>query len=109
MYQNNSDQTWSVQKNPSCKSHSANPIDLTSYVLLPDTNISIHILWGLKQQNTVFAIGKSILDCSSNTNIGELCLQYNGGSHMTAGTCQVENDQAAKVLADLIQQINQAG
>ena len=81
----------------------------TIYALFPDTNISIHILWGLKQQNTVFAIGKSILDRSSNTNVGELCLQYNGGGHMAAGTCQVENNQADKVLADLIQQINQAG
>ncbi len=35
------------------------------YALYPDTNISIHVLWGLKQQNTVFATGKSILDRSS--------------------------------------------
>ncbi|NOQ35766.1 MAG: exopolyphosphatase, partial [Methylococcaceae bacterium] len=43
------------------------------YALFPDTNISIHVMWGLKQQNTVFAIGKSILNRSSNTNVGELC------------------------------------
>ena len=79
------------------------------YALFPDTNISIHVLWGLKQQNTVFAIGKSILDRSSKTNVGELCLQYNGGGHLAAGTCQVDNDQAKTVLADLIKKINQDG
>ena len=44
------------------------------YALFPQCNISMHILWGLKQQNTVFATGKSILDRSSRTNIGELML-----------------------------------
>ena len=46
------------------------------YAIYPQCNISIHILWGLKQQNTVFAVGKSILDRASKTNVGELCLSY---------------------------------
>ncbi|WP_044410820.1 DHH family phosphoesterase [Thiomicrospira microaerophila] len=81
----------------------------TIYALFPETNISIHVLWGLKQQNTVFAIGKSILNRSSNTNVGELCLQYNGGGHMAAGTCQVPNDQADATLQALISKINADG
>jgi nanoRNase/pAp phosphatase (c-di-AMP/oligoRNAs hydrolase) len=52
----------------------------------------------------VFAIDKSILDRSSKTNVGELCLSY-GGGHMAAGTCQVENNQADSVLQDLIGKI----
>lgn len=72
------------------------------YALFPDSNISIHVLWGLKQQNTVFAIGKSILDRSSKVNVGELCLKYNGGGHMAAGTCQVENNQAEQSLSEII-------
>jgi nanoRNase/pAp phosphatase (c-di-AMP/oligoRNAs hydrolase) len=79
------------------------------YALFPQCNISIHRLWGLKKQNTVFAIGKSILDRSSNTNVGELCLKYGGGGHEAAGTCQVENDQAESVLKDLIETINRDG
>lgn len=77
------------------------------YALFPETNISIHVMWGLKQQNTVFAIGKSILNRSSNTNIGKLCLDYGGGGHLNAGTCQVDNDmadQSLKVIADRITQ-----
>lgn len=72
------------------------------YAMYPDTNVSIHILWGLKQQNTVFAIGKSILNRSSQANIGEICLQYGGGGHMNAGTCQIENDEANDIMTDII-------
>ncbi|WP_417579846.1 exopolyphosphatase [Nitrincola sp.] len=79
------------------------------YALFPQCNISIHVLWGLKQQNTVFATGKSIFDRSSKTNVGELMLKYGGGGHQAAGTCQVANDQAETVLNELIVQINQDG
>ncbi len=79
------------------------------YALFPNTNISIHVMWGLKQQNTVFAIGKSILNRTSKTNIGELCLAYNGGGHMNAGTCQVENSDSERVLQELIAKINADG
>ena len=79
------------------------------YALFPDTNISIHVLWGVKQQNTVFATGKSIVNRSSKTNIGELMLQYGGGGHQNAGTCQVENDKAEQVLQELVKKINADG
>ena len=79
------------------------------YALFPQCNISIHVLWGVQKQNTVFATGKSILDRGSKTNVGELMLQYGGGGHNAAGTCQVDNEQAADVLGALINQINSDG
>jgi len=79
------------------------------YALFPETNISIHVLWGLKNQNTVFATGKSILNRSSNTNIGALMLEYGGGGHENAGTCQVSNDMAEDVLGALVQRITSEG
>ncbi len=79
------------------------------YALFPECNISIHVLWGLRQQNTVFATGKSILDRSSRTNVGELMLTYGGGGHEAAGTCQVENEDAPRVLQELIDKINADG
>jgi nanoRNase/pAp phosphatase (c-di-AMP/oligoRNAs hydrolase) len=79
------------------------------YALFPETNISVHVMWGLKKQNTVLATGKSILDRSSKTNIGELMLKYGGGGHEAAGTCQIENDKADDVLQELIAQINADG
>ncbi|BDT66169.1 hypothetical protein os1_03250 [Comamonadaceae bacterium OS-1] len=79
------------------------------YALFPQCNISIHVMWGVQKQNTVLATGKSILDRSSKTNVGELMLAYGGGGHHAAGTCQVDNDQAATVLQKLIAQINLDG
>ncbi len=76
------------------------------YALYPDCNLSIHVMWGLRQQNTVFAIGRSILDRSSQVNIGELCLRYGGGGHAAAGTCQIENARAARMLVEVIDRIN---
>lgn len=79
------------------------------YALYPQCNISIHVMWGVQKQNTVFATGKSILDRGSKTNVGELMLQYGGGGHNAAGTCQVDNEQADGVLGALINQINSDG
>jgi nanoRNase/pAp phosphatase (c-di-AMP/oligoRNAs hydrolase) len=79
------------------------------YALFPETNISIHVLWGFKQQNTVFAIGKSILKRDSKTNVGELALKYGGGGHQNAGTCQINNDDAADKLKELVAQITSDG
>ncbi len=79
------------------------------YALFPEQNISIHVLWGLKNQNTVFATGKSILNRTSKTNIGALMLEYGGGGHENAGTCQVENEMADDVLGALIARINKEG
>ena len=79
------------------------------YALYPDTNISIHVLWGMQKMNTVFATGKSILNRTSNTNVGELMLKYGGGGHLNAGTCQVENEDAERILGELIEQITADG
>jgi nanoRNase/pAp phosphatase (c-di-AMP/oligoRNAs hydrolase) len=79
------------------------------YALFPEANISIHVMWGLKQQNTVFAIGKSIINRTSNTDIGKLCLVYGGGGHKNAGTCQLANGEADEHLMDFIARINTEG
>ena len=79
------------------------------YALYPEANISIHVLWGLRQQNTVFATGKSIINRSSQTNVGELMLAYGGGGHDAAGTCQLDNEQARSVLGELVSKITADG
>ena len=72
------------------------------YALFPDCELSIHVLWGLKQQNTVFAIGKSILNRSSKAKVGNILLGYGGGGHDAAGTCQIANESAEKILKELV-------
>jgi nanoRNase/pAp phosphatase (c-di-AMP/oligoRNAs hydrolase) len=79
------------------------------YALFPQCNISIHEMWGLKKQNTVFAIGKSILDRSSKTKVGDLALSYGGGGHDAAGTCQVDNEKSDATLKELIEKITADG
>lgn len=79
------------------------------YALYPDANISIHVIWGLNKLNTVLATGKSIVNRTSNTNIGQLMLKYGGGGHENAGTCQVDNDDCDRVLGELTEQITVDG
>ena len=79
------------------------------YALFPKSNISIHQMWGFRKQNTVFAVGKSIIKRDSKTNVGELCLGYGGGGHFNAGTCQVPVADTDKVRAELIDRITSDG
>jgi len=79
------------------------------YALFKECNISIHVIWGRDKANTVFAIGNSIVNRSSKTHVGELCLTYAGGGHQNAGTCQIDNDDAQHVLDELIGKINANG
>jgi nanoRNase/pAp phosphatase (c-di-AMP/oligoRNAs hydrolase) len=79
------------------------------YALFPQARVSIHVLWGLRRQNTVFAVGRSIIDRSSEVNIGALMLSHGGGGHEAAGTCQIENDRAESVLSELVATIADSG
>lgn len=79
------------------------------YAMHPKTNISMHVMWGKNKQNTVLAIGKSILNRTSKTKVGELCLKYGGGGHDAAGTCQVENLKSEEKIAEIVASINKDG
>jgi nanoRNase/pAp phosphatase (c-di-AMP/oligoRNAs hydrolase) len=79
------------------------------YAMYPKTNISIYAIWGYKKEKTVYAVGKSIINKTSKTNVGKLMLKYDGGGHKAAGTCQIENSKAKKVLDELIIAINNDG
>ena len=76
------------------------------YAVFPDCELSIHVLWGLKQQNTVLAVGKSILNRNSKVKLGDLLLEYGGGGHDAAGTCQIANESAEKVLREIVGRLN---
>ena len=76
------------------------------YALYPETQISIHVAWGFRKQNTAVMIGKSILDKRSQADIGKICLSYGGGGHRNAGTCQLDNDKVDAALPDIIAALN---
>lgn len=73
------------------------------YALYPEQNVSIWIVDGRNKQNCVFACGHSIVNRTSQTNIGTLMLQNGGGGHQAAGTCQVEYAQAEKILKKIVE------
>lgn len=79
------------------------------YALFPDCNISMHVISGRDGKNVVFAVGKSIFDRSAKTDIGGMMLEYGGGGHHAAGTCQIDHVKSASVQLDLIGRINADG
>ncbi len=79
------------------------------YALYPDVNCSMHVMWGRDKEIIVFALGKSIINDTCKTNIGELMLEYGGGGHIAAGTCQVPLADAERVQQELIEIINKNG
>lgn len=76
------------------------------YAMWPETELSVHVAWGFQKQNTAVMIGKSIINKSSEFNIGELCLSYGGGGHANAGTCQIDNDKIETELPVILDKLN---
>ena len=72
------------------------------YALFPEVNVSVHVVWGFRKQNTAVMIGKSILNKTHKDDIGELCLMYGGGGHHNAGTCQLDNENVDTLLPNII-------
>ena len=81
----------------------------TIYCLYPQQNISVWITDGKEKKNCPIAIGHSIINRTSNTDVGKLALKYGGGGHRQVGTCQVPYDQADRVIAEVIAQIKTDG
>lgn len=75
------------------------------YALFPQARVSVHVLWGKERQNTVLAVGRSIIDRTSPVDIGAVMLRYGGGGHAAAGTCQVPHVETAQVLSEVIGEI----
>ncbi len=76
------------------------------YAMYPEIKISVHVAWGFKKQNTAVMIGKSIINKTSNVDIGAVCLSYGGGGHRNAGTCQIDNDKVDAELPRIIEKLN---
>lgn len=72
------------------------------YSMYPEQNVSLQIMWGRNKQNVVLTCGHSILNKTSQTNVGYLMLKFGGGGHEKVGTCQVNEDEADYVARSLI-------
>lgn len=71
----------------------------TIYALFPDSSVSIQITDHVDGEKAILAVGKSILNKASKTNIGMLMLEY-GGGHTNAGTCRIVNADVDRVMAE---------
>ena len=76
------------------------------YALFIEANISIEISNNQRTGRTELALGKSVLNQSSNLNIAALMLKYGGGGHANAGTCQVPIENADRIASEIIDYIN---
>lgn len=79
------------------------------YSLYPEQNISLWIVDGKLKQNVSIACGYSILNRTSNTNVGKLMLKHGGGGHKMVGTCQVPYSEADRVISEIAEQIKNDG
>lgn len=79
------------------------------YSLFPEQNISAWIVSGKGGKGCSVAVGYSILNRTSNVNVGSLMLKYGGGGHKAVGTCQFTDEnmetEVPKLLDELINNI----
>lgn len=78
------------------------------YVLYPDQNISIRIVNGKNKAFAMISIGHSIINPTSQVNVGALALKYGGGGHQRVGTCQVPYKDVDRVVGEMLDVINAA-
>lgn len=75
------------------------------YSLYPQQNISAWIVSGQKGQGCSAAVGYSILNRSSQIDVGSLMLKYNGGGHKAVGTCQFSDETMAEELPKMLREL----
>jgi nanoRNase/pAp phosphatase (c-di-AMP/oligoRNAs hydrolase) len=72
------------------------------YSLYPEQNVSVWIIDGKQKQNVSIACGYSILNRTCEVDIGKLMLKNGGGGHKMVGTCQVQYNDAEKVISEIV-------
>lgn len=77
-----------------------------AYALLPECNVSVHLLRSRQPGMTVVAVGKSILNRTNPVDVGELMLKFGGGGHSAAGTCQIPSAQADELVPQIVETLN---
>ncbi len=79
------------------------------FALYSEQNIEVRVMWGKNKKNVVFTCGHSILNRTSQTNVGKLMLEYGGGGHEKVGTCQVPIEDWERVLEEIVNRMQKDG
>lgn len=78
------------------------------YAVFPEAKVSVHLFRAARPGRVLVAAGKSIFDRSASINLGLLMLEYGGGGHSAAATCQVDEADAEDTVAEIVERINNA-
>lgn len=79
------------------------------YTMFPEANIQVRIFDGRKGEFVVCAVGHSIFNRTSKTDVGKLMDRYGGGGHRGAGTCQLPIADADTKLREIIETVQKDG
>jgi hypothetical protein len=79
------------------------------YTLFPQASISLRVHWGPSREHVAAAVGHSIFNRTSRTNVGELMSRYGGGGHKGAGTCLLPAARADALIAEMMATMKKDG
>ena len=77
------------------------------YSMYPEQNISAWIVSGRGGMGCSAAVGYSIINKTSDVNVGSLMLKYNGGGHKKVGTCQFSDENMDTELPKLLKELSE--
>ncbi len=75
------------------------------YSMYPEQNISAWIVSGKGGKGCSAAVGYSILNRTSDVDVGKLMLKYNGGGHKAVGTCQFSDENMDSELPRMLKEL----
>ena len=75
------------------------------YSMYPEQNISAWIVSGRGGAGCSAAVGYSILNKTSDVNVGSLMLKYGGGGHKKVGTCQFSDENMEADLPKMLKEL----
>ena len=75
------------------------------YSMYPEQNISAWIVNGKGGAGCSAAVGYSILNKTSQVDVGSLMLKYGGGGHKKVGTCQFSDGTMAEGLPKMLDEL----
>ena len=73
--------------------------------MYPQQNISAWIVNGKGGKGCSAAVGYSILNRTSDIDVGSLMLKYGGGGHKAVGTCQFSDDSMDELLPKMLDEL----